>query len=696
MRQLATLLLLAFMLAWPHTPARSYTLQFTSATATVQVRWPTTVINIALSNSLNAPPSNIDATPAQVVAAARRALNTWSQNSNIQFNVTTTFEEDLDPNDGVSVITVSQVNAAQFSSPDQQGRSRIRFDTAGNILEGDVAVNPATRFSTDGRTGTYDLESTFVHEIGHLLGLEHSGVVGASMQPRQGQNGFFNLPALTVRTLADDDRAGIRAIYGPRTGTGSISGNVSYNNGQPAFGAHVWAEETATGRVLGANIALPSGAFRIDNLPPGSYRVMAEYLDEPVNAGQIASRSGAYAGLSTSNTTPFLTREVGVFTVPAGDISTNIVVTGANPFLNPTHVGLNSQLSTVPAPLVPGRTTTVFVGGSGVTDGAGTNIATPTINSPHMSVSNVRSFGLGFGIPVISFDVTVSGAAPPGEYSVRLRSGNEVAYVTGALVIDLPNGVTTGNPIDDPTFFVAQHYRDFFSREADTAGLNFWTNNITSCGTNQACREAKRVDTSAAFFLSIEFQETGYFVYLVHHAAFATGERLRFRNFLLDLQRIGRGVVVGAPGWEQQIEANQQAFMNEFVVRPEFLARFPQTMSAEQFVDALNQNSGFVLSQAERDALVNDLRTGAKTRAQVVRAVADDADMRTREFNKAFVLMQYFGYLRRNPDDPPDSDFAGYNFWLAKLNQFGGDYRAAEMVKAFINSSEYRARFGIP
>ena len=96
----------------------------------------------------------------------------------------------------------------------------------------------------------------------------------------------------------------------------------------------------------------------------------------------------------------------------------------------------------------------------------------------------------------------------------------------------------------------------------------------------------------------------------------------------------------------------------------------------------------------ERDTLVADLAAGRRTRAQVLRAVAEDPEFRQREFNKAFVLMQYFGYLRRNPDDPPDASFEGFNFWLQKLNQFGGDFRAAEMVRAFINSIEYRARFG--
>ena len=93
--------------------------------------------------------------------------------------------------------------------------------------------------------------------------------------------------------------------------------------------------------------------------------------------------------------------------------------------------------------------------------------------------------------------------------------------------------------------------------------------------------------------------------------------------------------------------------------------------------------------------MVNDLRDNVKTRAQVLRAVAEDADLSRAELNRAFVLMQYFGYLRRDPDAAPDADFTGYDFWLGKLNDFGGNYIRAEMVKAFIDSVEYRNRFGL-
>ncbi|HAF24127.1 MAG TPA: hypothetical protein DCK93_14675 [Blastocatellia bacterium] len=130
-------------------------------------------------------------------------------------------------------------------------------------------------------------------------------------------------------------------------------------------------------------------------------------------------------------------------------------------------------------------------------------------------------------------------------------------------------------------------------------------------------------------------------------------------------------------------------------------------MTAEQFVDKLNANtfdpsaslSGGSLTSVERNALVSQLLPNPASptlRAQVLRSLSENALFSNRQFNRAFVLMQYFGYLRRNPNDPPEPllDFAGYNFWLNKLNQFNGDFVNAEMVKAFIISGEYGQRFG--
>ena len=93
------------------------------------------------------------------------------------------------------------------------------------------------------------------------------------------------------------------------------------------------------------------------------------------------------------------------------------------------------------------------------------------------------------------------------------------------------------------------------------------------------------------------------------------------------------------------------------------------------------------MTVSNRDQLVNNLNTGAQTRAQVLRVVVDSPELFNREYNAAFVLMQYFGYLQRDPDE------TGYNNWLSLLNRTG-DYRT--MIFGFLYSQEYISRFGTP
>jgi uncharacterized repeat protein (TIGR01451 family) len=246
------------------------------------------------------------------------------------------------------------------------------------------------------------------------------------------------------------------------------------------------------------------------------------------------------------------------------------------------------------------------------------------------------------------------------------------------------------NPIDNSYNFVEQHYKDFLSRDSDSSGQQFWTNEVESCGTNTQCREVKRINVSAAFFLSIEFQETGYFAYRLEKVSF---NRLpRFQQFMNDTRQAASGLVVNTPGWEQKLLDNKRAFAELWTRRVDFKALYDSKSNAE-YVDALYANAGVVPATSERDALIAGLAGGTETRASVLGKVADDPSLRQKEKNRAFVLMQYYGYLRRNPDDAPNTDFSGYNFWLSKLDSFGGDWRAAEMVKAFVTSIEYRDRF---
>ena len=258
----------------------------------------------------------------------------------------------------------------------------------------------------------------------------------------------------------------------------------------------------------------------------------------------------------------------------------------------------------------------------------------------------------------------------------------------------------TANASDAAAFFVSQHYNDFLNREPDATGLAHWINEITSCGANAQCIEVKRINVSAAFFLSIEFKETGFLAYRTYGASFGNlpGKPvpLFFSQLMTDGQRIGRNVIVNSGDWEALLETNKVAFFQGWVQRPEFVAVYPGTMSGADFVDKLNSNTGLSLTESQRDALVAQFTNTISARASIVRQVAENPKFTQRERNKAFVLMQYFGYLRRNPFEAPEPtlDFTGYNFWLEKLDRFDGNFIDAEMVNAFITSIEYRQRFG--
>lgn len=281
------------------------------------------------------------------------------------------------------------------------------------------------------------------------------------------------------------------------------------------------------------------------------------------------------------------------------------------------------------------------------------------------------------------------------------QGGFQVGGITSTTVTITDNDASPSvtNPIEGAPFFVRQHYLDFLNREPDTSGFNFWVNQITSCGTDAQCTEIKRINVSAAFFLSIEFQKTGAFVYLTHKAAVGSNfpgpgpVPVLYSQFEHDTQAVARGLVFGDPNFDLLLHVNKQAFLTDFVTRSPFEVAFPNTLTPAQFVDALIANTGVAYTPAERAAAIN-VFFGAQTSAHpesrtlALRLIAEDSTFAAAEFNRMFVTMEYFGYLRRDPDAP------GFNFWLNKLNQFNGNFVNADMVKSFISSGEYRQRFG--
>ncbi len=232
--------------------------------------------------------------------------------------------------------------------------------------------------------------------------------------------------------------------------------------------------------------------------------------------------------------------------------------------------------------------------------------------------------------------------------------------------------------IDDADFYVQQHYVDFLSRFPDAGGLANWTNVIASCNGDANCISEARISVSAAFFISQEFQDTGNFVYRLYKG---TSARVpAYAEFNAD-----RRQVVGG----SNLEASKTAFANAWVQRADFLQSFPASMSAGDFVDNLiakirSTTGGAVDLASQRASLLSTLQ--ASGRGATVRQATEAKPFADAEYNNAFVLMQYFGYLRRDPD--PE----GYKFWLDILNnRIPNNYRG--MVKAFITAQEYRDRF---
>lgn len=293
-----------------------------------------------------------------------------------------------------------------------------------------------------------------------------------------------------------------------------------------------------------------------------------------------------------------------------------------------------------------------------------------------------------------------------GDESLTLNLSDPVGGTLGAnstatlTIIDNDSAQAPTNPIDGAEFFVRQQYRDFLNRPPDDDGLAFWSNQISSCGSDQDCVADRRMNVSAAFFLSIEFQETGFFVYRLYQASFAQPPQ-HLDEFLLDTRTIGQGVVVNTPGWEQLLETKKAAFIADFVRRSQFSGGYAPSLTPDQFVNQLNSKAGGTLSSDEVAAAVAEfggsaLSDNIAARARVLRRVAESQTFTQRQLSPAFVLMQYFGYLQRNPNEAPDTNLDGYNFWLNKLDEFGGDFRRADMVKSFLLSAEYRSRFGAP
>jgi CSLREA domain-containing protein len=494
--------------------------------------------------------------------------------------------------------------------------------------------------------------------------------------------------------------------------------NVNNNAGMQTVSN--WATNISSGP---ANESSQTLTFQVTgNTNPGLFTVSPSISPAGTLTYQPATNAGGTATISVALQDNGGTANGGVDTSVAQSFNININPVGGS--LNFSTANLNPNESSGFVTVTAKRTGDISrpvtadyatSGDNGLPCSTANGIATPKCDF----TSTFGTLNFAAGEDTKTFSVLIgqdSFVEGPETFSISLlnQTGGSALGAVPTTTVTIDDDVTepATNAIDDPDVFVRQHYHDFLNREPDPAGLAFWVSQITSCGADATCAEIKRINVSSAFFLSIEFQNTGYLVERIYKSSFGDADALsgvkaikvpivRLNEFLADTQQLGKGVIVGQNGWEAVLEGNKQTFTTQFVQRPQFVSAFPTSMTPAQFVDRLFLNAGVTPTTVERNAAINEFGPATTTsniaaRSRALRDVAENSTLNQQEFNRAFVLAEYLGYLRRNPNDAPELtlDYAGYDFWLTKLNQFNGNYINAEMVKAFLSSIEYRQRFG--
>lgn len=372
-----------------------------------RLRWKGRTIKIAISSSLTQPNSNIK-TDSDVMGAIRRSLEAWQSVADIDLLLETSDKQSVSQSgpygDGVSLITIAQSpeNVLLFSKNPlaESAKTRVFYNRKGFVTEADIVLNPFQQFSTDGTFGTFDLESTLTHEIGHLLGLRHSGVLGATMSDSFSRNGMFGSEDIGLRTLSVSDVAAVRELYGAAGDDeiccGTITGKLFPASGRTSKNIRVWAEESETGRVAAQTEAGNDGSFRLGGMPGGTYSL---FWQKRENA--VSSSVGT----------------LGSIKVEKGETETineRIVVRRSEIVLN--YTGLNSQLADSAITVSAGREYVIYLGGRNL-DPRSINIG---FSSPFFKISQFSIAEQDFGedISVLSFVVKVDADALPGVYSI--------------------------------------------------------------------------------------------------------------------------------------------------------------------------------------------------------------------------------------------------------------------------------------
>lgn len=402
----------------------AYTPQYADETHSVRLRWKGNVIPVSISSSFLKQNLNIK-TDSDVEGALRRSLEAWEKVADIKFQETSTEKQTISPagksGDGISLITIAQTpeNLLLFAGDAHEiaARTRIFFNRRGVITEADIVLNPYAQFSTDGTIGTFDLEATLTHEIGHLLGLEHSTVVASTMFASQSKNGVYSLPNFGSRTLAEDDITGIRSLYGcdPETDCGGgISGKFTTPTKKGFESFQVVAEDAESGRTIASVSVDAEGNFKFEGLKAGSYRLFAKSpLKKAVSVEELGKVEVEKDKTSVLNhKLEFKQMNFGV-----------------------QFIGFNGQISENAVTLNAGNSYQIYIAGKNL-DPRRIEIG---FNSPHLfaTPTSLNKHDYGDEISVVSFEVNVGNEIPNGEYSFFVKTPDGARnFIVGGLTIE--------------------------------------------------------------------------------------------------------------------------------------------------------------------------------------------------------------------------------------------------------------------
>ncbi len=405
--------------------AAAYTPQYADDAQTVPLKWRNKTITVSVSNSFFKQNSNIHP-DSDVLDALKKSFEAWEKVADISFEIKQSEKQTISPagkhGDGISLITIAQTpeNLLLFSGENSEvaAYTRIFYNRRGNIIEADIVLNPYARFSTDGSLGTFDIQATLTHEIGHLLGLDHSSVSASTVFAHQGKNGTYSLPNFSYRTLSDDDITGIRDLYGAEAGNerccGILQGKISVPKQVQAKDIEVWLEEIESGRTIASFQINSQGKFRSSGLSEGRYRVF------------VQNKQNDFAATAELDEIEILKDKITVL---------NERFFPEYKTFDFKFLGFNGQISDTVIPVNRGNSYLIYF--------AGKNIENESFeigfNSRFLMVNrdSLRKHNYGDEYAVFSVEIVIDSEAQNGDYSLYFRDKNGINdFIIGSISID--------------------------------------------------------------------------------------------------------------------------------------------------------------------------------------------------------------------------------------------------------------------